>query len=156
MGHSSSQPRNLDPQLRVGDPNADVNKQRPADVGTPWPPSSLAAPPSYSSVVAEEINGVQHTSRPSAAAGFSRTSQSMTLPPGSCRTRIFMIHPAFSSPDRLRDVAYLQAPMRRESKENALDMLRKYDTVIIMDDSASMSQDRRWEQVRITVTALAM
>ena len=46
--------------------------------------------------------------------------------------------------------------MRRESKENALDMLRKYDTVIIMDDSASMSQDRRWEQVRITVTALAM
>ena len=67
-----------------------------------------------------------------------------------------MIHPAFSSPDRLRDVAYLQAPMRRESKENALDMLRKYDTVIIMDDSASMSQDRRWEQVRVTVTALAM
>lgn len=67
-----------------------------------------------------------------------------------------MVHPAFSSPDRLRDIAYLQAPMRHESKENALDTLREYDTVIIMDDSASMLQDRRWERVRtITVTALA-
>ena len=62
-----------------------------------------------------------------------------------------MIHPAFSSYDRIRDVAYLQAPMRQESKENALDMLRKYDTVVIMDDSASMVRDDRWEQVRFAV-----
>jgi len=41
--------------------------------------------------------------------------------------------------------------MRQESKENALDMLRKYDTVVIMDDSASMVRDDRWEQVRFAV-----
>ena len=58
-----------------------------------------------------------------------------------------MIHPAFASSNRLRDIAYLQAPMRRESKEDALDMLRAYDTVVIMDDSGSMLQDNRWEQV---------
>ena len=73
----------------------------------------------------------------------------MALPPGSSHTRVFMIHPAFASDSRLRDVAYLQAPMRQESKENALDMLREYDTVIILDDSGSMMHDRRWEQVRM-------
>ena len=46
-----------------------------------------------------------------------------------------------------RTAAYLQAPMRRESVENALETLRKYDTVIIVDDSSSM-KGRRWEDVR--------
>ncbi|KAI9569280.1 hypothetical protein HD554DRAFT_2020640 [Boletus coccyginus] len=66
-----------------------------------------------------------------------------------------MIHPAFASSNRLRDVAYLQAPMRQESKEHALDMLRAYDTVIIMDDSSSMLQDRRWEQACDALSGLA-
>ncbi|KAH0840306.1 hypothetical protein J3R83DRAFT_1316 [Lanmaoa asiatica] len=157
MGHSSSQPKHRDPQLHVGDLNAEVEKQRPADAGSQWLPSNLAAPPPYTSAVALEtqINGVRHMNPFSTAAGSSRTSESMALPPGSRRTRIFMIHPAFASPDRLRDIAYLQAPMRRESKENALDMLREYDTVIIMDDSASMLQDHRWEQACEALGGLA-
>jgi hypothetical protein len=46
-----------------------------------------------------------------------------------------------------RTAAYLRAPMRQESVENALETLRKYDTVIIVDDSSSM-KGRRWEDVR--------
>ena len=150
VGHSSSQPKQPDPQLHIGDLNADDEKQRPADTSSQWDPSSLAAPPPYMNVATPEINGVRPTtSRSPAAAGFSRASESMTLPPGSRHTRLFMIHPAFASSDRLRDIAYLQAPMRRESKENALEMLRTYDTVVIMDDLGSMQQDDRWEQVRI-------
>ena len=153
MGHSSSQPKHPDSQLHVGHLKADVEKQRHADDGSQWPSSSLAAPPPYTSAVAPE-NGARYMSPFSAAAGSSETSESMTLPPGSRRTRIFMIHPAFASAHRLRDIAYLQAPMRRESKENALDMLLRYDTVIIMDDSASMLQNQRWEQVCVTVMVL--
>jgi hypothetical protein len=155
MGHSSSQPKHPDPQLHAGNLNADVEKQRPADTGSQWAPPSSAAPPPYTRAVAPgiQING-RPTSHSSAAAGSSGASESMTLPPGSRHTRIFMIHPAFAS-NRLRDVAYLQAPMRQESKENALEMLRTYDTVVIMDDSGSMLRDDRWEQVRVTVN-LAM
>ncbi|KAG8219045.1 hypothetical protein J3R82DRAFT_4801 [Butyriboletus roseoflavus] len=160
MGHSSSQsqPKHPDSQLHVGNLNNEVEKQQPANAGSQWPPSSLAAPPPYTSAtVAPEIqmNGVRLMSPSSAAAGSSETSESMPLPPGSRRTRMFMIHPAFASTDRLRDIAYLQAPMRRESKENALDMLRQYDTVIIMDDSASMLQDHRWEQACEALSGLA-
>jgi Mg-chelatase subunit ChlD len=45
--------------------------------------------------------------------------------------------------------------MRRESKENALDMLRAYDTVVIMDDSASMLKENRWEQACEALSELA-
>lgn len=90
----------------------------------------------------------------SAAVGSSETFESMALPPGSRRTRIFMIHPAFASEDRLRDIAYLHAPIAREWKENALDILRAYDTVIVVNDSVSMLRDHRWEQVRVIVIAI--
>ncbi|KAF9235581.1 hypothetical protein BU15DRAFT_51245 [Melanogaster broomeanus] len=45
--------------------------------------------------------------------------------------------------------------MRKESRENALDTLRQYDTVIIMDDSGSMTQDHRWEQACVALSGLA-
>lgn len=44
--------------------------------------------------------------------------------------------------------------MRQGSVQRALDILRQYDTVIIVDDSESMSWDdettgtNRWEEVR--------
>lgn len=37
--------------------------------------------------------------------------------------------------------------MQRESIENALETLRKYDTVIVVDDSSSM-RGKRWKDVR--------
>lgn len=41
---------------------------------------------------------------------------------------------------------YLLEPMRRESAEEARETLRDYDTVIIVDNSASM-HGRRWSEV---------
>jgi hypothetical protein len=48
----------------------------------------------------------------------------------------------------IRTAEYLQAPIRRESLENALEILRKYDTVFVVDDSSSM-RGKRWEEVSL-------
>ncbi|KAF8138994.1 hypothetical protein EV363DRAFT_1394400 [Boletus edulis] len=102
----------------------------------PDPQPYMADPPPYTSVVSPEshmnMNGAPRTGRSSAAAGSSSAFE------------------PFSSSRRLRDIAYLQAPMRQDSKENALDTLRTYDTVVIMDDSGSMQIDGRWEQIAAT------
>lgn len=44
--------------------------------------------------------------------------------------------------------------MRRESVEDALETLRKYDTVIIVDDSSSM-RGKRWKDARDALSSLA-
>lgn len=44
-------------------------------------------------------------------------------------------------------LAYLRRPLRQESYENALEILRKYNTVIVVDDSASMTKENRWNEV---------
>ena len=44
-------------------------------------------------------------------------------------------------------LAYLRRPMRQESYENALEILRRYNTVIVVDDSASMTKENRWTEV---------
>ncbi|KAJ7160907.1 hypothetical protein C8R46DRAFT_1105909 [Mycena filopes] len=56
----------------------------------------------------------------------------------------------------------LQKPMRKQSLENALEVLRDYDTVILMDDSSSMqsfgskkSVITRWEEAGLALAALA-
>ncbi|KAG9317865.1 hypothetical protein JVU11DRAFT_2093 [Chiua virens] len=140
MGHSSSQPQRSDSQYHVsgvGDSRNGVEKHRSADAGKAWS-SDVAAPPPYTSTAPEmQLNGGQQTWPSSTLAGSSSSS------------------PPFASHERVKDIAYLQAPMRRESEENALEMLRKYDTVIIMDDSASMLQDHRWEQACNALSELA-
>ncbi|KZT05560.1 uncharacterized protein LAESUDRAFT_624491, partial [Laetiporus sulphureus 93-53] len=45
-------------------------------------------------------------------------------------------------------------PMRQSSVENALDTLRKYNTVLVIDDSGSM-QGERWQEARDALSALA-
>ncbi|KAF9226915.1 hypothetical protein BS17DRAFT_776332 [Gyrodon lividus] len=98
-----------------------------------WSPS--AAPPPYTSAAPEK--GEKPTSPVPHIAGSSDGSGA----------------PAPSN--RLRDVNYLQAPMRQESRENALDTLRQYDTAIIMDDSGSMTQAGRWQQACEALCGLA-
>ena len=44
-------------------------------------------------------------------------------------------------------LAYLRRPLRQESYENALETLRRYNTVIVVDDSASMTKENRWTEV---------
>ncbi|OCH94283.1 hypothetical protein OBBRIDRAFT_789419 [Obba rivulosa] len=55
---------------------------------------------------------------------------------------------------RAERLAYLRRPMRQESVEDALETLRKYNTVIIVDDSGSM-QGKRWREAREALAALA-
>lgn len=43
--------------------------------------------------------------------------------------------------------------MRRETAENALEILRKFDTIIIVDDSKSMSGPL-WKEVRNSLFTL--
>ncbi|KII94638.1 hypothetical protein PLICRDRAFT_47663 [Plicaturopsis crispa FD-325 SS-3] len=57
-------------------------------------------------------------------------------------------------PRRNVDFEYLRAPMRKESAENALETLRKYNTVIIVDDSRSMA-GKLWTEARSALGALA-
>ncbi|KAG6861975.1 hypothetical protein C0995_009159 [Termitomyces sp. Mi166 len=42
---------------------------------------------------------------------------------------------------------WLQAPMRRNTQEDALQSLRRYNTIVLVDDSLSMSQGGLWKQV---------
>lgn len=42
---------------------------------------------------------------------------------------------------------YLRQPMRQNTIEDALETLRKYNTVIIVDDSGSMSKGALWTEV---------
>ncbi|KZT71568.1 hypothetical protein DAEQUDRAFT_665888 [Daedalea quercina L-15889] len=48
----------------------------------------------------------------------------------------------------------LRQPMRQKSVEDALETLRKYNTVIIVDDSGSMAGSR-WDEARNALAALA-
>ncbi|KAH7930625.1 hypothetical protein BV22DRAFT_1000161 [Leucogyrophana mollusca] len=69
--------------------------------------------------------------------------------PGSRHTKIFML-----PPPSWRDSDYLRMPLRQESRENALETLRKYDTVILMDDSRSM-EGPLWEEAKNALSSLA-
>ncbi|KAI0638472.1 hypothetical protein C8Q77DRAFT_1091308 [Trametes polyzona] len=50
---------------------------------------------------------------------------------------------------------YLRRPMRQNTIEDALETLRKYNTIIIVDDSGSMSKGGLWEEAREALAALA-
>lgn len=51
-------------------------------------------------------------------------------------------------------LAYLRQPMRAESLEDALETLRHYDTIIIMDDSSSMAGSL-WKEAKQALATLA-
>lgn len=51
-------------------------------------------------------------------------------------------------------VAYLRQPLRQESLEDALETLRQYDTIIIMDDSSSMAGSL-WKEAKQALATLA-
>lgn len=112
------------------------------------------APPPYSA--SEEWNATG-TSPHSLAAPSSSSSMLGRLPPGTQHTRISMIPPravSSASRNRPRSMSYLAKPLRRESRENALETLRKYDTVLIVDDSESM-QGYLWEEAKEALVGLA-
>jgi len=110
----------------------------------------LAPPPPYSAAIntppsIQPQNTTASTVSRSRSAQVSshRTTAGMISSNGSRYTQVYTI-PAGASSSRIAE--YLQAPMRRESVENALETLRKYDTVIVVDDSSSM-KGKRWKDV---------
>jgi hypothetical protein len=126
---------------------------------------SLRRSPSSSSQARQR--GSQYGDFDAAAASHkaSLNNQFLAAPPpyvgyaapekGEQQTSPVSYIPGAAFMDRYRDPNYLKAPMRKESRENALDTLRLYDTVIIMDDSGSMSQGNRWEQACAALSGLA-
>ncbi|KAJ7058227.1 hypothetical protein C8F01DRAFT_1256103 [Mycena amicta] len=65
-----------------------------------------------------------------------------------------------TSSGKYNDPQWFKTPMRRETAENALELLVKYDTVILMDDSASMMQKTgkggtRWQEAGDALAHLA-
>lgn len=79
---------------------------------------------------------------PTVNSGSSRAGTEIRV--GSQFTHFLIVPPGASS----RNLEYLRTPMRRESVEDALEILRKYDTVIIVDDSSSM-RGKLWQEVGI-------
>ncbi|KAG5636194.1 hypothetical protein H0H81_008864 [Sphagnurus paluster] len=49
----------------------------------------------------------------------------------------------------------LRTPMRAGTMEDALETLRKFNTIFIVDDSASMLTENRWGQARAALSGLA-
>jgi hypothetical protein len=100
-----------------------------------------APPPPYSEAVrTPSIPGPnrEHASRPTAN--------------GSRHTGVFTV-PATQSTSRTPRSrnSYLRAPIRQDTAENALETLRKFDTVIIVDDSGSM-HGALWTEVGLCIT----
>lgn len=83
------------------------------------------------------------SSSPSSPPPYTAVATSpLAYPPfeTDTRTTYSPLAPLYTmpSPPRVNE-AYLRKPMRAESVEDALETLRKYDTIILMDDSSSMA-----------------
>ncbi|KAG6916476.1 hypothetical protein DXG01_006670 [Tephrocybe rancida] len=65
------------------------------------------------------------------------------------------IHSSNSNEFTRRTPQYYQTPMRKESVEDALRMLQRYNTILLVDDSASMGQDNLWQQTEMAFEKLA-
>lgn len=50
----------------------------------------------------------------------------------------------------IHNAAPTSAPRRRNTAEDELAVLRKYNTIFIVDDSSSMHDENRWQQVRLS------
>jgi hypothetical protein len=113
-----------------------------------------APPPPYSAAIntPSSVSPRNITAPAVTRTGSSshRATAGMISSNGSRYTQIYMILAGTSSS---RTAEYLRAPMRRESVENALETLRKYDTVIIVDDSSSM-RGKRWQDVSLLTLRL--
>ena len=160
-GHRSSRTRHRTTTSTLNVPGSSSHRSRSAN---PRPDNaSLGPPPPYSEAIdtspsaaptdppgcivrrsrsAQELP--YQANHPSENIGHATTATGTTHSAGSRHTKVFTISEGQNIP---RTAEYLQAPMRRESVENALETLRKYDTVIVVDDSSSM-RGKRWKDVR--------
>ncbi|KAJ8588906.1 hypothetical protein M405DRAFT_739443, partial [Rhizopogon salebrosus TDB-379] len=67
---------------------------------------------------------------------------------------LFTIPPEALRTNSTARAAYLRTPFRAESLEDALETLRQYDTIILMDDSSSMAGSL-WKEAKQALATLA-
>ncbi|KIM57950.1 hypothetical protein SCLCIDRAFT_1219002 [Scleroderma citrinum Foug A] len=79
-------------------------------------------------------------------------------PPRSCHSHVSTLPKGTSTlplDDRYKDQNFPKRSLRkRRSMEDALETLKKYDTVLVVDDSGSM-QGHRWEEAKQALSELA-
>ncbi|KAJ7686833.1 hypothetical protein B0H17DRAFT_1071265 [Mycena rosella] len=92
--------------------------------------------------------------------GRSRSADGRHVAPPSYETVVAAKRSKSSA--KYNSAKWLKRPMRQETYENALEILRKYDTVILVDDSGSMSLPgsgkrgvTRWMEAGLALEALA-
>ncbi|KAK7033563.1 hypothetical protein VNI00_012787 [Paramarasmius palmivorus] len=110
--------------------NAAIRRNVDPDVILNPPPPYSRTPPGYS--YSDEPEQMKYTCD-------SQTSFSSSSTEGSKR--------------KMRS-SYLRTPMRQRTRDDMLETLRKYDTVIIVDDSSSMI-GARWTEAAHALSALA-
>ncbi|CCM01741.1 uncharacterized protein FIBRA_03807 [Fibroporia radiculosa] len=119
------------------------------------PPYAIAVASTEGSSISDSLTVPQlseHASRRNSWGSSTPGSQ----PPNAQSHRHSHVIPAGVPPiaSSAERVEALRRPMRQNSVENALDTLRKYNTVIIVDDSGSM-QGERWREARDALAPLA-
>ncbi|KAG9218773.1 hypothetical protein CCMSSC00406_0001113 [Pleurotus cornucopiae] len=122
-------------------------------IADPPPPYSRAPPPRQPTVASPT------TTSPNNGLGSTHTRVLdprifETLPPVPAASGSSSNAQRSSSRHTPRSNSYLRAPMRRETAENALEILRKFDTIIVVDDSKSMSGPL-WKEASNALAALA-
>ncbi|KAH9844363.1 uncharacterized protein C8Q71DRAFT_41712 [Rhodofomes roseus] len=105
-----------------------------------------SAPPPYEVAVGAGMPGPSTLAVPQANVNARRRSFA-----GASIVRAPAGVPSMSVAERMEA---LRRPMRQNSVEDALETLRKYNTVIVVDDSGSMAGSR-WKEARNALAALA-
>ncbi|KAJ7094394.1 hypothetical protein C8R44DRAFT_749575 [Mycena epipterygia] len=91
----------------------------------------------------------------------SRSADARHGPPPSYGSLLAPAAPKRSKSSKYRSSSWLKKPMRKETFENASEILRKYDTIILVDDSGSMTLPgskkgvTRWYEAGEALEALA-
>ncbi|KAJ7026705.1 hypothetical protein C8F04DRAFT_1124441 [Mycena alexandri] len=91
----------------------------------------------------------------------SRSADARYHEPPTYYEAIQVATPKRSLSTKMASRRWMKEPMRKETLEDALEILRRYDTVILVDDSGSMSlpgsnkKVSRWEEAGQALAALA-
>jgi hypothetical protein len=127
---------------------AHPTRERSHHLGHQWSEDNgrvSASPPPYTAPVGQplpvSLREHQHASSRGAATN---------LPAGSRHTRNYSVPPASQNhargPSGSSNSSHRRQPTRRNTAENVLGTLRKFNTVFLVDDSGSM-QGARWKEV---------
>ncbi|KAI0375942.1 hypothetical protein BV20DRAFT_26935 [Pilatotrama ljubarskyi] len=155
------------PERSLGVPSQTHRRTRSALAGPPrGRPESQAPPPPYSEAVADRnflavpAPSPQPRSRsqdpPRNNNPFlQRPASSIGLPPSASSDGGATSSGASQATTFEERADYLRRPMRQNTIEDALETLRKYNTVIIVDDSGSMSKRGLWKEARDALASLA-